>query len=988
MKRTLLAKACVLLCLLVSSVAYAQVTVTATSGTPNTVYTTLGGAATAINNGTHTGVITITLTASTVETASVSLDSSGNPTGSSYTSILIQPAAGTPVTISGSVAGPLINLNGADNVTIDGFALAPGGATLTIDNVNTAATASTIALTNDATSNTIKNTTLKGAAVSINTGVLVFGTGLASGNDNNNILNNNIDCNGLAAVGIYSSGSNSNAYIKNSNNNITNCWIHDFFNATLTNAVGVYLPTGNTDWTLSGNSLYQSVPRTLAANTVFYGMFVSGAIASDKHTITGNFFGGSAPGASNSSGNMQLAGAAGFTPGMFGFYVQTSAGTLVSNNTVRNISFTSQATGSFTNAAFYGYSAGGNVNNAVTFSNNTVADILLTNNTSGGFIGFQAMHMNGRATVSGISASPSFILTSNTITNITATTSANAEFEIYGIRLETSSGNSLTAAGTLANPSFTLTGNNINSITVNTTGTGTFVRGIGTINTNGTSSTVPLWPKVNITSNTIRDIAVGGALASYTGLIVASGIHFTGSSNANNTTDVQTISLNTIYNVGATTTSDVANHASGIIATLGVLRIEQNKVYGIYNTAAGVSNVPIVSGINLRSALATSTIANNFVSLGAGQSTNTNFFGILNNLSSGNPIQVYYNSVYLTGIGGTRNSVAFYRGNEAMTAAITTSVDLKDNIFYNFRSGGTGKNYAVGSYGTSSWISNYNVLFSVNPATTATWNNADNDLATYKTNSGGDANSLRTTVNFVDPANGDLHLAGASVGDVMLKGTPIAGITIDYDNQNRSSINPYMGADEANIPLPVQMISFTGLKENQINRLMWSTSSETNNKGFELQRSADGRNFSTIAFIATKAERGNSSSSLNYSFSDEKPFAGTNYYRLKQIDNDARTSYSSLVTLKGNKNFSVSAVYPNPAKDEIKLSINADRDGKITYSIIDITGKILQQKAVNLASGNNNLNLNIAALPAGLYQIRILTESGETRTATAQFVKN
>jgi hypothetical protein len=128
-----------LLLLLLSNYLSAQISVTASAGTPGpTTYTTLKAAIDAVNAGTHQGVINVSVTASTTETAPTIINASG--TGSaSYTSLIIKPAAGATPTISGSLASAaLINLNAANNITIDGSNTA-GGSTrdLTLTNTNT-----------------------------------------------------------------------------------------------------------------------------------------------------------------------------------------------------------------------------------------------------------------------------------------------------------------------------------------------------------------------------------------------------------------------------------------------------------------------------------------------------------------------------------------------------------------------------------------------------------------------------------------------------------------------------------------------------------------------------------------------------------------------------------------------------------------------------------------------------------------------------------
>lgn len=114
-----------------SSAALAQVDVS--TGGPPTSYVTLKDAFDAINAGTHTGTITIAITADTAETAPAVLNASGSG-AASYTAIGLSPSGGAMRTISGAIAAgsPLIDLNGADNITIDG--LNTGGNGLTISN--------------------------------------------------------------------------------------------------------------------------------------------------------------------------------------------------------------------------------------------------------------------------------------------------------------------------------------------------------------------------------------------------------------------------------------------------------------------------------------------------------------------------------------------------------------------------------------------------------------------------------------------------------------------------------------------------------------------------------------------------------------------------------------------------------------------------------------------------------------------------------------
>jgi hypothetical protein len=187
--------------------------------------------------------------------------------------------------------------------------------------------------------------------------------------------------------------------------------------------------------------------------------------------------------------------------------------------------------------------------------------------------------------------------------------------------------------------------------------------------------------------------------------------------------------------------------------------------------------------------------------------------------------------------------------------------------------------------------------------------------------------------------------------------------------------------------LPVTLVNFRGEQKASLNRLLWTTSTETNNKGFELERSADGRTFSSIGFIATKAENGNSASAINYSFDDVKPIAGNNYYRLKQVDKDGKFSYSNTVLLSRKvTEITLSRVYPNPARTELNLQITAPSAGQVTILVTDLSGKVVIQQAATLRAGDNQQQLNVQHLAQGTYIIRAVCANG-CETAVHKFVK-
>lgn len=188
--------------------------------------------------------------------------------------------------------------------------------------------------------------------------------------------------------------------------------------------------------------------------------------------------------------------------------------------------------------------------------------------------------------------------------------------------------------------------------------------------------------------------------------------------------------------------------------------------------------------------------------------------------------------------------------------------------------------------------------------------------------------------------------------------------------------------------LPVSISSFTGERRNTVNVLNWSTATEVNNKAFQLQRSADGKDFSTIATIASLAENGNSSTALNYAYTDEKALKGNNYYRLIQVDKDGKTATSSVVLIKGQKTdkLEISTIYPNPVTTKLNMQVAAEKAGAVNFVITDINGKVVLQQNIQVQEGNNNIQIGVANLINGNYFIKAVCAEG-CETAVKKFSK-
>jgi hypothetical protein len=188
--------------------------------------------------------------------------------------------------------------------------------------------------------------------------------------------------------------------------------------------------------------------------------------------------------------------------------------------------------------------------------------------------------------------------------------------------------------------------------------------------------------------------------------------------------------------------------------------------------------------------------------------------------------------------------------------------------------------------------------------------------------------------------------------------------------------------------LPISLIDFKGEHVGNKNVLSWSTATESNNNGFQVESSFNGKDFKNLGFVNSQQKSGNSSSVLNYQFTDSRNIGGNVYYRLVQIDKDGKTSYSKIIIVKGGKinSLLINAVYPNPAKDQLNLVISSPGNNNINISIIDLAGKTIQRLALPVVSGGNNINIDVSALAAGTYIIKADCQNG-CNTLVSKFVK-
>ena len=172
------------------------------------------------------------------------------------------------------------------------------------------------------------------------------------------------------------------------------------------------------------------------------------------------------------------------------------------------------------------------------------------------------------------------------------------------------------------------------------------------------------------------------------------------------------------------------------------------------------------------------------------------------------------------------------------------------------------------------------------------------------------------------------------------------------------------GSDACIVPTatPVTLLGFTAQKQGNTTLLQWQTATESNNKGFAVQRSSDGQNWQIIGFVNSKAANGNSAQPLSYQYTDNAPLSGINYYRLQQQDLDGTVGYSGVV----NINFGIlqPTIRPNPASTQFTVTVGANSN----FQLINIGGSIILKGS--LKAGDNNIN--VSSLADGVYVLHVV----------------
>jgi hypothetical protein len=800
---------------------------------PTGDYASLTAAFAAINADVLSGALILELQSAYVSTVETfPLVAGAFPGSSSSYTVTVRPeAAATGLAITSNNATGTFDLNGATYVIIDGR---PGGSgtskELTIENTATGSTGAVVGwalrFVNDARFNMVTYVTAKNVHTSAATGVVCFSTTSGTnGNDSNTIEYCDLRDGATTPTNIiYSLGTTTTNAHYNSGNTIANCNIFNFFSAT-GNHTGIMMSNGNTDWTIQGNSFYQTAARNVTGTgTIEFNAITSTSSNNNNVQVLGNYVGGSAPqcggGAMTYTGNATVR-ALRLTAG-------NTTPTSLQGNTFQNISVSSSSasssqmliglvTGSFnvgnvTPNVIGSQSTTGNIAfalsntstaafSAINAGTGTPGTIVISNNTIGG-ISVTGVSGVGTATVRGISignaggGTGTYTVSNNTIGSASVANSftGSTNNSMAGIFGSTTSSYNIVA---------TITGNTIANLAYLGTGSSAYqLFGISATSAGSGTATY------TITGNTVRDLSSASTSTSTGSSASVIGISMT-------TTSVggQSVSQNVVHSL-SNTASTAATCVTGIHyggPTSGTNTVARNSVHSLTLSTSGFNtlNAPQITGININGG--NTAYLNNMVRLGfdaAGNALTAGYpiTGIYENVGTDN---LFGNSVYIGGSGVVANQNTF-----AFQTSVTFNTrSYKDNILVNARSNSSGsaKNYAIripsGTMPLAGMTCDYNDLYVSGTGGVLGGVGAGalitdyNTLPAWVAATTFDPNSKSADPQFVNPtggaATGDLHIITSLFppSPVADAGTSLALLADDFDGNGRG-LFPDIGADE------------------------------------------------------------------------------------------------------------------------------------------------------------------------------------------------
>jgi hypothetical protein len=395
------------------------------------------------------------------------------------------------------------------------------------------------------------------------------------------------------------------------------------------------------------------------------------------------------------------------------------------------------------------------------------------------------------------------------------------------------------------------------------------------------------------------------------------------------------------------------------------MTISKNKIHSLTTTAIDLFGILLYDAVSV-------TVVNNMISL---SNSSSDVIGIGQETGVGAVIKIFNNTVYISGTASGTNSFAFFKN------WYSTNDDVRNNIFINKRVNNldTKGQYAFVKLATGTFTSNYNDMVSTGNSNNYVGhiNTGSNPiyystLADWQAGTSQDGNSISISPTFISAT--DLHLDPADNCRIENKGTPIPGIIADIDGNTRSTTMPDIGADEfTSLIAPTTIIT----QPSNVNTCLQQTAT------FTVIASGSG----TLTYLWKKD--GNNISGANsatYVVSNIVAGDAGTYGVVVTGACESVTSNNAVLTVSGictsvqpiDPGIESLLLKPNPVHNITILSAYARRIMKITWRIVDVTGKVIIVLNEQVYAGQNNIPLNLGGLGPGVYYITGQTSKGKT----------
>lgn len=440
---------------------------------------------------------------------------------------------------------------------------------------------------------------------------------------------------------------------------------------------------------------------------------------------------------------------------------------------------------------------------------------------------------------------------------------------------------------------------------------------------------------INITNNWLNS---GGEFYHLTNTVT-----FDGTANQTVTTNGDNFYNFVVNNTSGTTAltlADDSNIEGTGTLTDGIITTGANKLISLSTTAAnltGYSNASFVNG-NLRRYIATNTSTYG-LPLGNGTGT-TNYYlaDIINGSLTGTD---YLDAKFVTGTAADYNQADFEALSKEMTGTGVTTKAMKDLDPKGYFQIDPDLQPSGGDYSIRMNNTNY---------TLANW--VDNDQCIFKRPTGSSDMADFNMAGTISADNG----SGRLVADGFLLSTGL------------SSFSEFIPALATASPLPVELIDYT-VNHYQKNKAIvsWKTLSERNCDFYTVEKTLDGKNFEFLGNIKGK---GNSITQKSYYEIDEKPYRGTSYYRLSQVDFNGKRTYYPLKSITFSDDEIL--IYPNPTNNSsFTIEYEALSDDVLNVVLYNTIGEMIYTEKIDQKKGDFSEQVKTSLLSKGIYYVEL-----------------